>query len=231
MKKMKKWIVLCSFFIIFLLLSTSMIPAVELHIARDVYKDKLSSISLGNKPLTSSIHRIFQKNDVEKHSFDDLIQLIISNQHNLNSDIGQTSVVILDIIIIFLFLYLVFKGIPNLVDTISSVLISLGSNVSSLLKFILTLLANSISFILESLITLIIGLGKIIVNIVEVVGIAVFSIIAGIVFLIAMVVYGVIYSAVKLAGIIWNVIEIVFGLILDILRLVYEAIFQPGIVS
>ena len=231
MEKMKKIVTLCSLFIVFLLLSTSLIPAVEIHAVRDEYKNKINDRNIGENSLISSVKEILQKNDGEKLTFKSLIELFDMDQFQINSDYGQTSIVILDIIIIFLFIYFLFKGIPNFINMFSSVLTSLASNVSSLLMFILTLLANSVSFILESMITLIIGLGKIIVNIVEFVGIAIFYILVGIVSVIALAIYGVIYSVVKIAGFIWNVFDVVVGLILDILRLIYEAIFQPAMIS
>jgi len=226
MKTIKKRMIISALFIMFLLLSVPLLPAVELNIAREEYKSRIKDQLSGKDSFRELLSEKISKQIDDKTSFTDLIDFITSNEEEEKQSFSAQSIILLDIIIIILFLLGVFKGIPNFFQNIYSVIMAVANSIAFIIKTIADLLFNLVVFTGESLITLLIGIGQVIVQILEFGGIAFVSLIAGIISVIGLILFGIVFGIVKLASIAWSGVETVLGLILDILRLIYEAIFQ-----
>jgi hypothetical protein len=226
MKTIKKRMIIGSLFFMFLLLSIPALPAVEVTLVREEYKSSIADQIEKKSLLQTNLFEKITKQFGQKTSISDLIDHLGSSEEE--QSFSAQSIVLLDIIIIVLFLLGVFKGIPNFFQNIYAVIMTIANSAAFIIKTIADLLFNLLVFSGESLVTLLIGIGQVIVQILELGGIAVVSLIAGIISVIGLILFGIVYGIVNLASLVWSGIETVLGLILDILRLIYEAIFQQA---
>jgi len=226
MKTIKKRMIIGSLFFMFLLLSIPALPAVEVTLVREEYKSSIADQIEKKGLFQTNLFEKITKQFGQKTSLSDLIDHLDSSEEE--QSFSAQSIVLLDIIIIVLFLLGVFKGIPNFFQNIYAVIMTIANSAAFIIKTIADLLLNLVVFSGESLVTLLIGIGQVIVQILELGGIAVVSLIAGIISVIGLILFGIVYGIVNLASLVWSGIETVLGLILDILRLIYEAIFQQA---
>lgn len=226
MKTIKKRMIIGSLFFMFLLLSIPALPAVEVTLVREEYKSSIADQIEKKSLLQTNLFEKITKQFGQKTSISDFIDHLGSSEEE--QSFSAQSIVLLDIIIIVLFLLGVFKGIPNFFQNIYAVIMTIANSAAFIIKTIADLLFNLLVFSGESLVTLLIGIGQVIVQILELGGIAVVSLIAGIISVIGLILFGIVYGIVNLASLVWSGIETVLGLILDILRLIYEAIFQQA---
>ena len=227
MKSINKGIVLSVIFFVFLLVSTPCIPAVEINIVRDEYETRLSeNIDNNDKSIMKNIRDMVDEKNLKSSNLFKRLSLFFSKSDENDEDFAKQSIVFLDIILIVLFLYAIIKVVPNFFQNIYSLISSIVSSIALIVSSLSSLVLNIIVFTVESLINLLVNVGKIILKIVEIVGITVFSLVVGVIALIALIIYSIIYGVLKAVGFLWKGLETLIGLILDILRLVYEAIFQ-----
>ncbi len=209
-----------------------MIPATEWTLSKEAVEETIhDEISVEKSSILASIRDLIDHMSGEKTKITSLVTDLLDGLDFSSIDFSAQSVVLLDFILIFLFLFLTFQGIPNFIATIASVITSLGTNISLLLRNIVMILFDLSVFIGESTVTVLLGIGQVIIKLIEVVGVSVFSLVVGIITVIGFLVSGALFGVVKVGELIWNVLDVFLGLILDILRLIYEAIFQPGLIN
>jgi len=197
-KKFKIGIVLS----IFLLLITPSLPAMEFNIVKETYENLVQKEF---KELSVEKIGIMENNRQFKNaklSEDAIISILENIRDSFISLISKKSIIPNDtliyiiLIIIYLIIYLIFNGIPILIGNIFTFIKTIGNNIITFIKLLLNLSLNVIILLVD-------GISNLLLNI--------------IIFLFN--------SIIQLLVKTWQGIGTFIGLILDILRLIYEAIF------
>lgn len=197
-KKFKIGIILS----IFLLLITPSLPAMEFTIVQETYENlfqqEFKEISIENIESIKDIRQLKNTN----YSNKDIISIFENIRESFPSEISKKSInsndtlIYIILVIIYLILDSIFNGIPILIGNILTFLKTIGVNIASFIKLLLNLSLNILTFLVD-------GISQLLLN--------------TIIFLIN--------SIIQLIVKTWQGIGTFIGLILDILRLIYEAFF------
>jgi len=197
-KKFKIGIILS----IFLLLITPSLPAMEFTIVQETYENlfqqEFKEISIENIASIKDIRQLKNTN----YSNKDIISIFENIRESFPSEISKKSInsndtlIYIILVIIYLILDSIFNGIPILIGNILTFLKTIGVNIASFIKLLLNLSLNILTFLVD-------GISQLLLN--------------TIIFLIN--------SIIQLIVKTWQGIGTFIGLILDILRLIYEAFF------
>jgi hypothetical protein len=155
-----------------ILLITPSLPAMEFAVVQDAYQNLAQN---ENKILSLESKVLFQNTEQQKNkkiSPLSLINIFNKNQIKSYSLISQDneeandSLWFLFLLIVYFVLYLIFKGIPNFIKTLVSLIITMANNISLFIVDLLVLIFNIIVFIVYSFGQLLVklwqGLGTII---------------------------------------------------------------------
>jgi hypothetical protein len=174
----------------------------EFTLVQENFKNHLQQelIDLSNENIISikDIRELINKN----YSNQNIISILDNIRESYSEQISKKSIktndtlIYIILVIIYLILDTIFNGIPILIGNIITFLKTIGMNIISFLKLLLNLSLDLLIFLLD-------GISKLILNV--------------IIFLIN----GIVLLIVKT----WQGIGTFIGLILDILRLIYEAFF------
>jgi hypothetical protein len=205
---MKKQFMIGIFLSFFLLIITPSIPAMEFTIVKESYENILQSeIKKFSKDKIDHLSNLIQK---KNNKFSSLFLEDI----NLAND----SLWFLFLLTVYLILYLFFKAIPNFIINTIKFISTMTSNLWIFLKNFLILIYDVIFFSVYSLGQMIIkffqGFGFVTYNLIVISFNLIISIITG---------FG------KLIERIWQGLGTFIGLILDIIRLIYETVFPNQI--
>jgi hypothetical protein len=191
---------------IFLLLITPSLPAMEFNIVKETYENLVKQEF---KELSIEKIETIQNNKQLKNtklSDDALINILENIRDNILSLISKKSVIPNDtliyiiLIIIYLIMDLIFNGIPILIGNIFTFIKTIGNNIITFIKLLLNLSIKVIIFLIDGSINLLLNTIIFLIN-----------------------------STVQLLVKTWQGIGTFIGLILDILRLIYEAIFPVNV--
>jgi len=203
-KKFKIGIILS----IFLLLITPSLPAMEFTVVKENYENlvqqEIKELSVEYIASIKDIRQLKNSN----YSNQNLVSIIENIRESFPSQISKKSVnsndtlIYIILVIIYLILDSIFNGIPILIGNIFTFLKTTGLNIVSFIKLLLNLILNILIFLVD-------GVSQLLLN--------------TIIFLIS----GIIQLIVKT----WQGIGTFIGLILDILRLIYEAFFPVQVLT
>lgn len=203
-KKFKIGIILS----IFLLLITPSLPAMEFTVVKENYENlvqqEIKELSVEYIASIKDIRQLKNSN----YSNQNLVSIIENISESFPSQISKKSVnsndtlIYIILVIIYLILDSIFNGIPILIGNIFTFLKTTGLNIVSFIKLLLNLILNILIFLVD-------GVSQLLLN--------------TIIFLIS----GIIQLIVKT----WQGIGTFIGLILDILRLIYEAFFPVQVLT
>ncbi len=203
-KKFKIGIILS----IFLLLITPSLPAMEFTVVKENYENlvqqEIKELSVEYIASIKDIRQLKNSN----YSNQNLVSIIENISESFPSQISKKSVnsndtlIYIILVIIYLILDSIFNGIPILIGNIFTFLKTTGLNIVSFIKLLLNLILNILIFLVD-------GISQLLLN--------------TIIFLIS----GIIQLIVKT----WQGIGTFIGLILDILRLIYEAFFPVQVLT
>ncbi|MEF8848200.1 MAG: hypothetical protein V5A68_03615 [Candidatus Thermoplasmatota archaeon] len=228
---MNKKILLFALITVVLLLLTPTFPAMKLKLVHNSFKEKiLNGVKESETMNNNRIQKITGEKNLKNSNLRDLYQSIQSSfSKKKDKDDGSTqqNLYLLDIIIIFLLILTFFKGIPNFFQNILSFITNLSNDIALLLSNILSFMYKSFVFIGETSLNIIIKIGKLLFKAIAFTGVGILAVIAGVILLIGLVIFGMGYGIIKLVGLLWKGLGTFLGLILDILRLIYEAVFKP----
>jgi hypothetical protein len=197
-KKLKIGIIIS----IFILLITPALPAMEFKLVQETYENHLQKelidLSAENILSIKDFKQLMNKN----YSKQNFISILENIKDSYTLQISEKSVktndtlIYIILVIIYLILDTIFNGIPILIGNIITFLKTIGFNIISFIKLLLNISLNVLILLVD-------GFSKLLINI--------------IIFLIN----GIVLLLVKT----WQGIGTFIGLILDILRLIYEAFF------